>query len=205
MLSAIRRESNSLWNSSMSEKDGVIECWVAPEESGVERITTDAAHCDFWRVAPTGRAFLIRGYQEDGQDEVPPGTIFDTTLPVWRLGEGLLHAARLAALLKRNDETEVVVRFRALYSGLTGRTLRSLRATLGDIEGHIAKSDETMLEAVIPASKVMTNLADAVYPLVASLYERFGVAHLSTDFVRAEIGRFQKDKFSDSRGRSTEG
>jgi transcriptional regulator with XRE-family HTH domain len=182
------------------EKDGVIECWIAPEDEGIERITrADAAHCDFWRVAPSGRAFLIRGYQEDSLDEVPKRTIFDTTLPIWRLGEGLLHAAHLGELLKRNQEADVTVHFRALYSGLTGRTLRSLRATLGDIEGHTAKSDEAILEAVASALKIKANLADVVYPLVSNLYERFGVTNPSIDFVRAEIGRFQKDKFSDSR------
>lgn len=38
-------------------------------------------------AAPTGRAFIMRGYLEDGQDTFPPWTIFDTTLPIWRLGE----------------------------------------------------------------------------------------------------------------------
>jgi transcriptional regulator with XRE-family HTH domain len=185
------------------EIDGVIECWIAPEDAGVERITSaDAAHCDFWRAAPAGRAFLIRGYQEDSQDEFPKGIIFDTTLPIWRLGEGLLHAAHLSESLKRNQEADVTVHFRAHYSGLTGRTLRALRATLGDIEGHTAKSDEAMIETVVPTSKIKANLTDVVYPLVSSLYERFGVARLSTDFVRTEIRRFQKDTFSDSRVRS---
>jgi transcriptional regulator with XRE-family HTH domain len=182
--------------------DGVIECWVASEDAGVKRIASaDAAHCDFWRAAPTGRAFLIRGYQEDSLDEIPKRTIFDTTLPIWRLGEGLLHAAHLAELLKRDEESEVTVHFRALYSGLTGRTLRALRATLGDIEGRTAKGDEALLEAVVTTSKIKANLADVVYPLVSSLYERFGVASLSTDFVWTEIRRFQKNTFSDSRVR----
>ena len=54
------------------EKDGTIECWLKPEEApGVNRPLGDAAHCDFWRAAPSGRAFIMRGYQEDFAGYVP--------------------------------------------------------------------------------------------------------------------------------------
>jgi transcriptional regulator with XRE-family HTH domain len=179
------------------EVDGVIECWVKPGSDEVERLTADAAHCDFWRAAPSARMFLMRGYQEDSLEAVPPGKIFDTTLPIWRLGEALLHAANLAALLRANDTTEVTVHFRALYTGLTGRTLRSLQTGVGHtlFDAQPAKSDEAMLEAVVPVAKINAALADVVYPLVASLYERFGVAQLSRDFVASEIGRFRQGNF----------
>jgi transcriptional regulator with XRE-family HTH domain len=42
------------------EIDGVIECWLPPGEDRPFR--SDPAHCDFWRAAPIGRTFLIRGY-----------------------------------------------------------------------------------------------------------------------------------------------
>lgn len=177
------------------EIDGVIECWVKPPESGVERRLADPAHCDFWRAAPSGRFLLMRGYQEDSQEAVAPGTIFDTTLPIWRLGEGLLHAARMASALRAGDAPEITVRFRALYTGLTGRSLRSLQGQTLFLDETPAKSDEAMLEAVVPATKIEGALADAVYPMVASLYERFGVAHLSPEFVAAEIGRFRSSRF----------
>jgi transcriptional regulator with XRE-family HTH domain len=179
------------------ERDGLIECWVKPEDSGTERRLADAAHCDFWRIAPAGRAFLIRGYQEDSQDNVPAGTVFDISLPVWRIAECLLHAARLGALLRRGDKGDLAVRFRALYSGLTGRVLRTLRASPGDLfdEGRPAKSDEAMLEAIVPAGRIEEDLAEAVYPLAASLGERFGIPHLSPEFVHAEIRRFKSGRF----------
>jgi hypothetical protein len=69
--------------------------------------------------------------------------------------------------------------FGALYSGLTGRILPALRATLADIEEHTAKSDEAMVEAVVPASKIKANLTDVVYQLASSLYERFGASQAS--------------------------
>jgi len=174
------------------EHDGLIECWVKPEE---DRRLADPAHCDFWRIAPEGRAFLIRGYQEDAQDNVQPGTVIDITLPIWRIAECLLHGARLGALL-REGEDELTVRFRGLYSGLSGRLLRTLRSSPADIfdAGRPAKSDEAMLEAVIPATKIEGDLAEAVYPLASSLAERFGV-ELSPEFVRAEIARFKSGRF----------
>ena len=179
------------------EEDGVIECWVKPEEAGIERLlSSDPAHCDFWRVAPAGRAFLIRGYQEDSQESVPPGTIFDTTLPIWRIGEALLHAEHLASALGADDAGEINVKFRALYRGLAGRVLRSLRASPIDVlDAQPAKSDEAVIEVTLPVGEIKADLAGAVYPLVASLYERFGVGRLSHDFVRAEIERFRKDHF----------
>ena len=176
------------------EVDGVLECWLAPGDGDTDRRFNDAASCDFWRAAPTGRMFLIRGYQEDAQETFPPGAIFDPGLPIWRLGEALLHAARLATLLKREDNSVITVRFRALYSGLRGRVLRAWANPLTDllVEGTAARSDEAMLEVVVPASEIEKNLATHVFPLVASLYERFGVTGLSIHRVQAEVERLQK-------------
>ena len=138
------------------EIDGVLECWLAPGDSGVDRMFYDAGHCDFWRATPTGRMFLIRAYQEDAQETFAPGTIFDTTLVIWRLGEALLHAARLAALLQRDKDSAVTVRFRAYYNGLSGRVLKAWANPLADllVEGSVARSDEAIVEAVVPANDI---------------------------------------------------
>lgn len=182
------------------EVDGTIECWLKPEDAGVERPFGDAAHCDFWRVAPTGRAFLIRGYQEDGQDTFPPRTIFDTTLPTWRLGEALLHAEALAVHLAENPD-DVTVRLRVLYTGLTGRVLRSWANPMTDLfmEGGAARSDEAMLETVVPAKEISSKLATYLHPLIASLFERFGVTGLSLDRVEAELDKMKANRFGSLR------
>jgi len=182
------------------EVDGVIECWLKPAEAGVNRPLGDPAHCDFWRIAPTGRAFLIRGYQEDIQETFTPHTIFDTTLPTWRLGECVLHARRLAAELAV-EPSKVHVRLRALYTGLSGRVLRAWANPLSDLmfEGSSARSDEAMLETVIPVSEIDTKLAEHLHPMIASLFERFGATGLSVDRVAAELERMQKNYFSSVR------
>ena len=178
------------------EVDGVIECWIPPSQDRILRAHFDAAHCDFWRAAPTGRMFLIRGYQEDSQETFPPVTIFDCGLPIWRLGEALLHAARLAELLQKDESSTIAIRFRALYSGLAGRVLKAWANPFIDllVEGAAARSDEALLETVVPASDIKKDLATHIFPLIASLYERFGVTGLSLDRVRAEVERLQKSR-----------
>lgn len=173
------------------EVDGLIECWLAPQGEEVERGFNDPAHCDFWRGAPSGRMFLIRGYQEDGAETFPAGTILDTTLPLWRIGEVLLHAEKLASLLRKDADTAVTIHFRAMFTGLRGRVLRSWANPLSDllVEGHAARSDEAVLEAKFPADGVESRLAECLLPLLASLYDRFGVAGLSLNRVEAEVQR----------------
>ncbi len=181
------------------EVDGMIECWLAPSDNAdIDRGFDDAAHCDFWRAAPNGRLFLIRGYQEDSQETFSPGTIMDTTLPIWRMGEALLHAEKLASLMRQNDRAAPAIRFRALFSGLTGRVLRSWANPLTDllVEGHTARSDEAVLETVIPAEGVTARLAEYIFPLVSSLFERFGIAGLSESRVKAEVDRLLNGRIS---------
>jgi transcriptional regulator with XRE-family HTH domain len=182
------------------EVDGVIECWLKPEDAGANRPLGDAAHCDFWRAAPTGRMFAIRGYQEDGQETFPPRTVFDTTLPIWRLGEALLHAERLTNLLAV-DPKKTNVRLRAHYTGLNGRVLRAWANPLTDltIEGGASRSDEAVLEAVVPVKEIKTGLAKHLHPIITSLFERFGVTGLSVDRVQAELDKMTKNNFSSVR------
>lgn len=178
------------------EIDGALECWLKPEDAGANRPLGDAAHCDFWRAAPTGRAVTMRGYQEDGQETFPAGTIFDTTLPTWRMGEALLHASNLTQLLAE-DPKGVKIKFRAVYTGLSGRVLRAWGNPMSDLmmEGGAARSDEAILEAVVPADEVETNLAKWLHPLVASLFERFGVTGLTVERVNAELDRMRENNF----------
>lgn len=176
------------------EVDGLIECWLAPPSDGFDRAFTSSAHSDFWRAAPSGRMVLMRGYEEDGAETFPSGAILDTTLPIWRMGEVLLHAEKLASLLKKDADRDVTVHFRALFIGLSGRVLRSWANPLSDllIQGHAARSDEAMLEVEIPATDIEGRLAEHLLPLIASLYERFGVAGLSLVRVEAEVQRLLK-------------
>lgn len=179
------------------EVDGTLECWLAPGESGLERALDDAAHCDFWRASPSGRMFLIRGYQEDTQETFAPSTIFDTTLPIWRLAEAMLHSASLSALLAQDPKGEIKIRFRVMYTGLNGRTLRAWSNPMSDLleEGRPARSDEVMLETEMTASAIQENLVQYLLPMVSSLFERFGVTGASEAHVRGVVKRVKSSRF----------
>lgn len=182
-----------MFENATQEVDGVIERWW-PEDDHNRQYSP--IWCDFWRATPSGRLMTVRGYREDSEETFPPASILDMTLPVWTLGEGLLHAARLAKLMKRKDG-EITVHFRILYTGLSGRLLRSWTRPLQgrlDMVAAAAKSDEAMLEVTVPADRIETDLATCVYPLVASLFERFGVSKLSPDYVKGEIDSFLQRK-----------
>jgi hypothetical protein len=86
------------------QEDGV-ESWLA--EPGA---VSDAAHSDFWRASNDGRLFLLRGYQEDGMDGYAPGTVLDRGLPIWRVGECLLHGIRCIAPVFLEGEGERTLR-----------------------------------------------------------------------------------------------
>jgi len=177
------------------EVEGVLECWLAPGDGGIDRPFYNAATCDFWRASPSGRMFLIRGYQEDTQETFPSGTVFDVTLPIWRIAEAFLHAAKLAKLIAREPEN-ATIRMRALYTGLTGRDLRSW-ASPGTVffGGGRSRSDEAMLEGSASVAAIEANLVDPVLPLVSSLFERFGVTGTAPTFIEAELDRMCQNRF----------
>jgi hypothetical protein len=88
------------------------------------RIAGDAIECrlretdsdDFWRADPRGRMFLLRRLQEDSDfPNVPAGSFVDLILPVWRTGECLLHAGRLARRLAA-DDVEMTMSWGALLA-----------------------------------------------------------------------------------------
>ena len=50
-----------------------------------------------------------------------------------------------------------------------------------------AKNNEAVLQAIIPIEDISSRLAEHIYPIVTSLYERFGIAELSRTFVDRQI------------------
>lgn len=178
------------------EVDGAIEAWLRPADLA-DRNFADAAHCDYWRGVPTGRMFLMRGYQEDGQENFPSGTVFDNTLPIWRMGEVLLHAESLARLMAKGDPDSMTVRLRVLYTGLRGRQLKSWANPLSGMfmEGRPARSDEVLLEAEVPILHMKERLAEHLLPLVSSLFERFDAESVTPAFVTSEVARLMKGRF----------
>ena len=178
--------------------DGAVECWIGgdTEERLVDR---DPGHSDFWRIHPDGLAYLMRGYQEDGMDVqedgrrvIAPRTVFDLSLPVWRVGEALLHARSLANNLFVGSTT---IRFIATYEGLSGRTLDSLNRMRNVREGRVARQDVITLETHVSSESIEANLPEIVHPLMAPLYALFDFFELPMSLVTDELGRMRGNQF----------
>jgi hypothetical protein len=177
--------------------DGAIECLIAEaataENAWRSQRLFDASHSDFWRASPAGNLFLLRGYQEDGAEaDFAPGTRLDISLPIWRVGECLLHAERLAAALNASNST---LAFRCTWEGLAGRTLTAWATrdvfTRGESYGH-SQQDAVVSHAVAPASTIGATLPELVRHLTLPLYEVFGFYSPGVDTVERELAQMRK-------------
>jgi transcriptional regulator with XRE-family HTH domain len=168
-----------------SVQNGALECWTGKPDKN--RIFEDAAHSDFWRVARDGKAYLQRGYQEDGPD-LDAGTFFDLTLPIWRTAEFLIHAGWMAGQLGAQGNTQI--RIVARYTGLAGRELISwTKPTLRfPIEKPLrARSDIAEIDRTITYAEIEEHLEEAVALIVRPLYERFDGFIPSDDLVTSQV------------------
>ncbi len=137
---------------------GDIECWVPRngEDHG-------AGHSDFWRASPDGKFFNIRGYQEDEERNRRRGAnAFDITVPTWRVGEALLHAANMAQQLgDPSAEVAMIVE----WSGLNGRELTHMEGTRLIFGGHTSQQDVFRNTLTVRADQI----SDALPELVGQL------------------------------------
>ena len=171
--------------------DGAIECWLGGDTSE-HQDTRDSAHSDFWRVSPDGFAFLLRGYQEDGEHAVrvgmEPGTCLDVTLPIWRVGEALLHALYIGGRFGAS-----AVSFAARYTGLQGRRLTHWADPMGYGWGSgVTKEDSVSVSTHVPLETVGANLVEVVQSLLSPLYERFDFTRLPPEVVQHELSKLRK-------------
>ena len=136
--------------------EAFIEAWVgAPSERSIN--FEDPAHSDFWRVSLEGKLYTIRGYTEDSiADKLEPGTAIDITLPIWRVAEGLLFAARFSEAFQNVEAIAVECRF----TGLNNRALTSInrdRAILNDRYSH---TPEIVLTGQVTLTQIRDNLTE---------------------------------------------
>jgi hypothetical protein len=180
--------------------NGLVECWIKDLRGDIfGNDRTDnfrfTGHSDFWQASPKGMMFLLRGYQEDSTRDVEPGTILDLILPIWRMGECLLHAERLAKMLMRTEATTIA--FRSVWTGLTGRTLVSWanpRRPFFDPRGP-SRQDSVTSECTIPSDQISETLPELVKGLTQPLYEAFDFYDVPATVVREELLNMRGAKF----------
>jgi hypothetical protein len=170
-------------------QDNFVEAWIG--RAAADRSPRTAPHSDFWRAAPTGKLYTIRGYSEDGVESRAPGDWFDITMPVWRIGEGLLFAARFAETFE--DVEAIAIRCR--FTGLNGRRLDSYTGARVVFEDRVSRTDEIVLEAQATPQQIRDNLAEVMHQLLIPLYERFAFFRLDIALVEEELGRMTRNRF----------
>jgi hypothetical protein len=144
------------------------------------------------------------GYVEDSAErQIEPGTAFDLTVPIWRVGECLLHAAKLGALLAPDRDLRVL--FRARWYGLAGRRLISYTGNRMLFGNYICLQDEYGGEATIDVARISESLPEIVAPLVVPLLERFGFFQVPESLAAEELTRMRSHQSSPFEGSTVPG
>jgi hypothetical protein len=123
---------------------------------------------------------------------VLPATIVDITLPIWRIGEAMLYASRIARAYAENPEIEIHCRFTNLKDRRLGSLDKMRHFFMGD--DRVCLDEEARLNARATATEVDENLVEILQPLLRPLYERFSFFELSLDLVREEVARLRKNR-----------
>lgn len=164
-----------------------IECWLLRDD-----ISNDPGHADFWRASLPPRLFLLRGYQEDSPLEPVQwerGTMFDLTLPVWRVGEVLLHASRLAASLDTPAAT-IIALFG--WTGLKNRRLASWANPHRHLSGdQVCHQSELRSNVASAANEIPDRLPELVQAVTRPLYELFDFFAPPPEMFQEELARMR--------------
>jgi hypothetical protein len=164
--------------------EGEIECWLG------DMLPEQPSHADYWRADPRGRLCLIRPYEEDSELGVPSGTALDLSLPIWRTGECLLHAERLARRLE-GETVQLMMR----WAGLRSRSLQALvggRRVAGRYE---ATQDEVVAFVHTTVKEIRTDLLSLVRDLVEPLYQAFDFFEPPADIYAEELDKMRSGNF----------
>ena len=166
--------------------ENTIECHITEGQ-----YHADAADSDFWRASTTGQLFIVRGYPEDSPKRVrqPPGTVFDLTYPIWKIGECLLFIQRFATEAGAAESTVSVC---CQWSGLEGRMLAALFNPRRDLfRDYRSSTNKRASKTIVPVAKISGALPEIVRDLVSPLYELFDFFHPPDDIYAKELARMQ--------------
>lgn len=156
-----------------------IECWPV--------VSPDGFSPEFWRASPDLKMFYLRKHEED--DPLGTGHVLPASRrlvirrPIWRVGECVLHAARLSRALNLPPGP---VAFRAKWTGLEGRRLARNPHEDTDPE-HECLQDCVESVAAATTADIEERLFEVADALLAPLYEAFNLFRLDEEEIRSQI------------------
>jgi hypothetical protein len=168
--------------------DDTIECWLGRRENA-DNSSPD--ELDYWRVSPTGKAYSIRGLNEDSHpDLVQPGTGLDITAPARRLADGLTHAWNLA---QRLGMQTAEIRFDLLWAGLAGRRLVSnVNFNRRVLNVYRTRQPQYQRRLSLSTENLLERLPEIVDAALRPMYETFDFFQLPADLTIREIAAWRR-------------
>lgn len=170
--------------------EGMVEAWVGrPVDE--RTLAEEPAHSDFWRVDRLGKLYTIRGYSEDGLNNIAPGQVIDITMPVWRVGEATYFALRYAEQIQDVEAVAIRVRF----TGLRGRTLTSVTGRRLMMDYRTSRTEEVTLETTATLAQLRDNMVEVMHGLLTPLYEVFDFFLLPQSLVEEELEYMRQGRY----------
>ncbi len=176
----------------------VLQSWNGIPVLNAQGITTRLSPdvCEFWRAAPDGKLYTLKGYLQDHQGGtqrgVIPGAVFDVNVPILNVASGILYASRFAEVLGNVERIAVRCRF----TGLRERALddvfspMSLFSMMHMHDPKVCRMNEVPLEKVFLVEDIRDDLPRVVHELLQPLYEKFSFYQLSLEHVRGTVGSY---------------
>lgn len=132
----------------------------------------DPNHVDMWRLAPDGRATMIRAYWEDDVRTTTSlglkrGEFFSPNMLIQDIGEFVRHAQAIAERFK----APTTISFRCEWQGLSGRQLFHPNTTW--LPGSKAQSDARTASGAWPLAAVVDDWPEIVAALAGPVMRAF--------------------------------
>lgn len=127
---------------------------------------------DFWRVAPSGKATIIRPYREDRRKIVEgfePGTWFWPYAMGREIAEVIRHARAFTQRFARPE----TVSFRAEWRGLQGREVKDPINPMLRMMGRTARSDTRTVTCTVPVADLSSRWAEITAEMLSPVTRLF--------------------------------
>ena len=145
---------------------------------------------EFWRVAPDGRASLVKAYMEDRPFSISslsrgPGTWLSPETVIRHTAELVTHAKWVA----KRFETAAQVSFRCTWMGLENRELADFDLSVW-FRSHKAHADKLTTEGTYPMVDLEAKWSTVVSDLSQPVLHLFGFEYCSPEFVEGMKPKF---------------